>query len=54
MNPKRYEVILRYLKWLYPDLKVKRWFLLAVLGIFLFATGFSVMNDGVAIGYVEL
>ncbi|AET70849.1 conserved hypothetical protein, cofD-related protein [Desulfosporosinus orientis DSM 765] len=54
MNPKRYEIIYRYLKWLYPDIKVKRWFLLAVLGIFLFATGFSVMNDGVAIGYAEL
>ena len=44
----------RYLKWLYPNLRVKRWFILAVLGIFLFATGFSVMNDGVAIGYAEL
>ncbi len=44
----------RYLKWLYPNLKVKRWFLLAVFGIFLFATGFAVMNDGVAIGYAEL
>ncbi|MCO1601570.1 gluconeogenesis factor YvcK family protein [Desulfosporosinus nitroreducens] len=54
MNPKRYEPFYRYLKWLYPDLKVKRWFILAVLGIFLFATGFSVMNDGVAIGYAEL
>lgn len=54
MNPKRYEQFYRYLKWLYPDLKVKRWFILAVLGIFLFATGFSVMNDGVAIGYAEL
>lgn len=43
-----------YLKWLYPNLKVKRWFLLAVFGIFLFATGFSVMNDGVALGYAEL
>lgn len=43
-----------YMKWLYPNLKVKRWFLLAVLGIFLFATGFSVMNDGIALGYLEL
>lgn len=42
------------LKWLYPNLKVKRWFLLATLGIFLFATGFAVMNDGVALGYLEL
>ncbi|WP_407306324.1 uridine diphosphate-N-acetylglucosamine-binding protein YvcK [Desulfosporosinus sp. SB140] len=48
------EGLVRYLKWLYPNLKVKRWFLLAVLGIFLFATGFAVMNDGVAIGYAEL
>ncbi|AFQ46318.1 gluconeogenesis factor YvcK family protein [Desulfosporosinus meridiei] len=54
MNSKKYDQIYRYLKWLYPDLKVKRWFILAVLGIFLFATGFSVMNDGVAIGYAEL
>ncbi|MHB1652394.1 MAG: gluconeogenesis factor YvcK family protein [Desulfitobacteriaceae bacterium] len=43
-----------FLKWLYPNLKVKRWFLLATLGIFLFATGFAVMNDGVALGYLEL
>jgi uncharacterized cofD-like protein len=41
-------------KWLYPNLGVKRWFLVAVLGIFLFATGFSVMNYGVALGYLEL
>ncbi|HUX46996.1 MAG TPA: gluconeogenesis factor YvcK family protein [Desulfosporosinus sp.] len=54
MNPKKREGFLRYLKWLYPNLKVKRWFILAVFGIFLFATGFSVMNDGVAIGYAEL
>ena len=45
---------LGYLKWLYPNLKIKRWFILAVGGIFLFATGFAVMNDGVALGYLEL
>ena len=54
MSPKKSEGFLRYLKWLYPNLKVKRWFLLAVFGIFLFATGFAVMNDGVALGYAEL
>jgi len=48
------EGLSRHLKWLYPNLKVKRWFILAVVGIFLFATGFSVMNDGVALGYAEL
>lgn len=42
------------LKWLYPNLGVKRWFLLAVLGIFLFAAGLSVMNYGVALGYLEV
>ncbi|AGA70768.1 hypothetical protein Desdi_3377 [Desulfitobacterium dichloroeliminans LMG P-21439] len=42
------------LKWLYPNLGVKRWFFLAVLGVFLFAAGFSVMNDGIALGYLEL
>lgn len=42
------------IKWLYPNLGVKRWFILAILGIFLFATGFSVMNDGIALGYLEL
>ncbi|HVJ47956.1 gluconeogenesis factor YvcK family protein [Desulfitobacterium sp.] len=42
------------IKWLYPNLGVKRWFLLAVLGIFLFAAGLSVMNYGVALGYLEV
>ncbi|WP_425806071.1 uridine diphosphate-N-acetylglucosamine-binding protein YvcK [Desulfitobacterium sp. Sab5] len=42
------------MKWLYPNLGVKRWFLLATIGIFLFAAGFSVMNYGVALGYIEL
>src|SRR5665648_368248 len=54
MRIKHYEGLSRYLKWLYPNLRVKRWLLLAVLGIFLFATGFAVMNDGVALGYAEL
>jgi uncharacterized cofD-like protein len=54
MKSLKREGITQYLKWLYPNLKVKRWFLLAVLGIFLFATGFAVMNDGVALGYAEL
>ena len=54
MNSKMSEGVSRYLKWLYPNLKVKRWFILAVFGIFLFATGFAVMNDGVALGYAEL
>jgi conserved hypothetical protein, cofD-related len=43
-----------YIKWLYPNLKIKRWFILAVGGIFLLGTGFAVMNYGVALGYLEL
>lgn len=54
MKSEKREWFSRYLKWLYPNLRVKRWFFLAVLGIFLFATGFSVMNNGIAIGYAEL
>lgn len=42
------------IKWLYPNLRIKRWFLLAVAGIFLFAAGFSVMSDGAALGYFEV
>lgn len=42
------------LKWLYPNLGVKRWFILAIIGIFLFAAGLSVMNYGVALGYLEV
>jgi uncharacterized cofD-like protein len=43
-----------FVKWLYPNLRIKRWFFLAVVGIFLLATGFAVMNDGIALGYLEL
>ncbi|HEX3015438.1 MAG TPA: gluconeogenesis factor YvcK family protein [Desulfobacteria bacterium] len=44
---------MRALKWLYPNLGVKRWFLAAIIGIFLFAVGFAVTNNGVALGYIE-
>lgn len=54
MNDRTSHPSWRWFKWLYPNLKVKRWFLLAALGIFLAATGFAVMNDGVALGYLEL
>ncbi len=45
---------MKLLKWLYPNLGVKRWFLVAVSGIFLFAVGWAVSNNGDALGYVEL
>jgi len=54
MNSELADSLARTFKWLYPNLGVKRWFLLAVLGVFLFAAGFSVMNDGIALGYMEL
>lgn len=40
-------------RWLYPKLKIKRWFLLSVAGIFLFAIGLAVAGDRVALGYLE-
>ncbi len=45
---------MKLLKWLYPNLGVKRWFFVAVIGIFLFLTGLAVTNNGVALGYIEL
>jgi uncharacterized cofD-like protein len=44
---------LEALKWLYPNLGVKRYFLLAVLGIFIFAGGLAVMSFGETLGYLE-
>ncbi|MGI6450687.1 MAG: gluconeogenesis factor YvcK family protein [Desulfitobacteriia bacterium] len=49
-DQKRY---LEALKWLYPNLGIKRYFLLAVLGIFLLAWGLAVMSNGEALGLVE-
>ena len=41
------------LKWLYPNMGIKRYFLLAVLGIFLVAWGFAVMSFGEIFGLME-
>lgn len=45
---------LEALKWLYPNLGIKRYFLLAVLGIFLVASGLAVMSYGETLGYLEV
>lgn len=51
---KKYDTFLREsLKWLYPNLGVKRYFLLAVFGIFLVASGFAVMSYGETLGFLE-
>lgn len=42
------------LKWLYPNLGVKRYFLLAVAGIFLVAGGLTVLSYGETLGYLEI
>ncbi|HWJ02872.1 MAG TPA: YvcK family protein [Verrucomicrobiae bacterium] len=44
---------MRLFKWLYPNLGVKRWFVVATVGIFLFALGLAVTNNGIALGYIE-
>ncbi|NLM20239.1 MAG: YvcK family protein, partial [Peptococcaceae bacterium] len=41
------------LKWLYPNLGVKRYFLLAVFGIFLMALGLAVLSHGDILSYLE-
>jgi len=47
------EKYLEMLKWLYPNLGIKRYFLLAVLGIFLITSGLAVLSSGDALGYLE-
>lgn len=44
---------LEELKWLYPNLGIKRYFLLSVFGIFLLAGGLAVMSYGETLGYLE-
>lgn len=45
---------MRIFKWLYPNLGIKRWFVVATSGIFLFSVGLAVSNNSLAIGYLEL
>lgn len=42
--------MLSWLKWLYPGMKVKRWLLLAFVGLLLTVAGLSVLNDAVLLG----
>lgn len=42
-----------FMKWLYPNLGVKRYFFLAVVGLFLVSAGLAVMSYGEALGYLE-
>lgn len=41
------------LKWLYPNMGIKRYFMLAVFGIFLVSWGFAVMSFGETLGFLE-
>lgn len=45
--------VIEALKWLYPNLGIKRFFLLAVLGIFLMSAGLAVMSYGETLGFLE-
>ncbi|QHA01692.1 gluconeogenesis factor YvcK family protein [Dehalobacter restrictus] len=49
--PKKY---LEMCKWFYPNLGVKRYFLLAILGLFLVAGGLSVISSGETLGFIEV
>jgi len=50
MNP------MRFLKWLYPGMRVKRWFLMAVIGVFLFGIGSALLpvEGGLALRLISL
>lgn len=49
-KPRKY---IENFKWLYPNMGIKRYFLLAVFGIFLVAWGFSLMSFGETLGFIE-
>ncbi|ADY57481.1 Uncharacterized protein family UPF0052 [Syntrophobotulus glycolicus DSM 8271] len=42
-----------FMKWLYPNLGVKRYFFVAVIGLFLVSAGLAVISYGEALGYLE-
>lgn len=44
---------LEYIKWLYPNMGIKRYFLLAITGVFLVAGGIAVISFGDTLGYLE-
>lgn len=44
--------MISWLKWLYPGLKVKRWILLALLGLLLTLAGLSVWDDAAILGFL--
>lgn len=44
---------MNFLKWLIPGLKVKRWFLLALLGVILTGFGISVLTGGTLLSLLE-
>ncbi len=50
---KKQKSYLEALKWLYPNLGIKRYFLLAVLGIFLVAGGLAVFSYGERLGILK-
>ena len=44
---------MRLLKWLYPGLRIKRWFFLSMVGIFLFLLGLGMVWGHQIIGFAE-
>ena len=44
---------MRLLKWLYPGLRIKRWFFLSMVGIFLFLIGLGMVWGHQIIGFAE-
>lgn len=44
---------MKFLKLLYPGIKIKRWLFLALLGLFLIGAGLSVINNNEIMGWLE-
>jgi uncharacterized cofD-like protein len=44
---------MRLIKWLYPGIKVKRWFVLAFIGTLLIGIGLAVLDQWIILGQVE-
>ena len=38
---------MRFLKWLYPGMRVKRWLFMAIAGVFFFGIGSALLKDAV-------
>src|SRR3989338_9200362 len=48
--------LMRFLKWFYPGMRVKRWFIMAIVGVLLFGMGSALLplESGIALRLFSL